>query len=318
MRNYVIRRVLLVIPTIVLAMTMIFALLRYLPADAATLMLGAEGQPYSQEAADRLRAQLGLGQPLHVQYLEFWGNVLRGDLGHSLWSKQPVLNEISHRFPVTLELLVIALALGWVWGITTGIISALKRDQLVDHVARSLSILGLSVPIFWTGILLIVLPARWWGWTPLRHYEPLWQNPVENLQLMILPAFVLALFLGAPVMRLARTTMLDVLRQDYIRTAHAKGLRTGKVVLRHAVRNSLIPVVTLMGVQVVVGLGGIVILETLFSIPGMGRLLIVEALPKRDYPMIQAINLVVALTAATVNLGVDLSYGLLDPRIRHQ
>ena len=313
-----IRRILLVIPTLMLAMTMIFALLRYLPADAAMLMLGAEGQPYSQEAADRLRDRLGLGRPLYVQYFDFWGNVLRGDLGDSLWTKQPVLDEISHRFPVTLELLVIALALGWVWGVTAGIISALKRDQLVDHVARSLSIAGLSVPIFWTGILLIVLPARWWGWTPLRHYEPLWENPVENLQLMILPAIVLALFLGAPVMRLARTTMLDVLRQDYIRTAHAKGLRTGKVVLRHAVRNSLIPVVTLMGVQVVVGLGGIVILETLFSIPGMGRLLIVEALPKRDYPMIQGINLVVAVTAATVNLAVDLSYGLLDPRIRYQ
>ena len=317
MRNYALQRVLLIIPTLVLAGTIIFAILRILPGDAVVLMLGSEGQVYTKENEEALRQRLGMDKPVVVQYVQFWGDLMRGDLGTSIWTKRPVIEDILSRLPVTIELLGIAIVVGWVWGILVGIIAAVKPDSLTDHVARSAAILGLSVPIFWTGELLIVLPARYFQWTPLRPFQYLWDSPLENLQLMIFPALVLAIFLGAPVMRLTRTTLLDVLRQDYIRTAKAKGLSSRSVIWRHSLRNALLPVVTLMGIQVVLGLGGVVILESLFSIPGMGQLLVSNALPKRDYPMIQGINIIIASAAAVVSLLVDLSYGFLDPRVQH-
>ena len=316
MHVYFLQRVLLVIPTLLLAGTMIFGITRFLPGDAAALMLGAEGDAFTQENLEALRDRLGLNEPLPTQFVSFWADTIRGDLGTSIWTKKPVTDEIARRLPTTLELLFISMILGWIWGVAIGIVSAIKPDSWLDQLSRSIAILGLSLPIFWVGILAIVIPARLFAWTPLRGYHSLWENPAENLSLMMFPAVILAVFVGAPIMRLMRTTMLEVLRQDYIRTARAKGLGELMVLRRHVVRNALMPVVTLMGVQVVIGIGGIVILETLFNIPGMGQLLVAQALPKRDYPLIQGIVLVIAFSTAVVNLVVDLSYGFLDPRVR--
>ena len=316
MHKYLMQRLLLVIPTLFLAGTMIFAITRFLPGDAAQLMLGAEGESFTEENVAALRERLGLSDPIPLQYALFWADTLTGDLGTSIWTKQPVLDEIQRRMPVTFQMLIMAVVIGWVWGMGVGILSALRPDGWLDQIARSIAILGLSMPIFWVGILAIVLPARFFSWTPLRGYHELWEDPLQNLQLMLFPAVILGVFLGAPVMRLMRTTMLEVLRQDYVRTAYAKGLNERAVIWRHVFKNALMPVITLMGVQIVLGIGGIVILETLFNIPGMGQLLVAQALPKRDYPLIQGIVLVIAFTTAMINLLVDLSYGFLDPRVR--
>lgn len=316
MSKYFIQRVLLLIPTLFLAGSLIFSMTRILPGDAASQMLNITGEPYSEDTLVKLRERLGLSDPLPVQFVKFWANTVRGDLGTSLWTKKPVIDEIKGRLPTTLETLVLSVTFGWIWGVSVGVIAARRPDGWVDQVARSIAILGLSAPIFWVGIMTIIVPAKLVGWTPLRGYQYIWVDPVENLKLIVVPAFILAMFIGAPVMRLMRTTMLEVLRQDYIRTAYSKGLTERVVLWRHVFKNALMPVITLMGLQVVAGIGGIVILETLFNIPGMGQLLIGQALPKRDYPLVQGIVLVLAASTATVNLIVDLSYGLLDPRVR--
>jgi peptide/nickel transport system permease protein len=316
MTKYLIQRLLLVIPTLFLAGTLIFSATRILPGDAAALMLGANQEPFSEEALERLRERLGLADPLPLQFVKFWGATLQGDLGTSIWTKKPVMEEIQRRLPTTLETLALSVTFGWMWGILVGVIAARKPEGWMDQIARSIAILGLSLPIFWVGMMMIVLPAKYFGWTPLRDYKYIWDDPVQNLQLLIFPSLILGMFLGAPVMRLMRTTMLEVLRQDYIRTAYSKGLTERVVLWRHVFKNALMPVITLMGLQVVAGIGGIVVLETLFAIPGMGQLLVAQALPKRDYPLIQGIVLVMATITATVNLCVDLTYGFLDPRVR--
>ena len=320
MRDYAIRRLILIIPTMLLASTMIFGLMRYLPGDVAQIIIAQikAGAEYSEEELNELRGKLGLNKPIHIQYGEFIGGLFKGDLGTSLWTKQPVVNEMIHRFPVSVQLISMAVVMGWIMGVGVGVISALKQDTRLDYLGRSFAIAGLSVPSFWVGILIIVLPALWFRWTPLQQFVYLTEDPVRNLEIMILPALILAINLGAPVMRLSRTTLLEVLRQDYIRTAYAKGLVERVVIGRHAIRNALIPVVTVMSLQIISGLSGTVILESLFGIPGMGRLLVSEALAKRDYPMIQAINVLVAFIVVIVNLLVDLSYGFLDPRVRYR
>lgn len=310
------QRVLLIIPTLFLAGTLIFTMTRFLPGDAASMMLGNNGEAFNAENVARLKERLGLADPLPVQFAQFWMKTATGDLGTSIWTKRPVIDEIKGRLPTTMETLALSVTFGWIWGVTVGVIAARRPDGWLDQVARSIAILGLSAPIFWIGIMAIVLPAKYLQWTPLRDFKNIWVDPIENLKLLIVPSLILGVFLGAPVMRLMRTTMLEVLRQDYIRTAYAKGLPEHTVVWRHVFKNALMPVITLMGIQVVVGIGGIVILETLFNIPGMGQLLIAQALPKRDYPLVQGIVLVMALATASVNLVVDLAYGFLDPRVR--
>ncbi len=316
MSKYLAQRVLLIIPTLFLAGTLIFGMTRILPGDAASMMLGNNGEAFSAANVQALKERLGLADPLPVQFVKFWANTARGDLGTSIWTRRPVIDEIKGRLPTTLETLLLSVAMGWIWGVGVGVISARRPDGWLDQGARSLAILGLSVPIFWVGTMSIVLPAKFFGWTPLRDFKPLWVDPISNLELLMVPSLILAVFLGAPVMRLMRTTMLEVLREDYIRTAYSKGLQERAVIWRHVFKNALMPVITLMGIQVVVGIGGIVILETLFAIPGMGQLLISQALPKRDYPLVQGIVIVMACSTAVVNLTVDLAYGVLDPRVR--
>jgi peptide/nickel transport system permease protein len=313
MRRYLLRRLALMLPTLLGVSIVVFTLVRLLPGDAVTMLL--QEYNYAKDA-DEMRTRLGLDRPYHVQYLEWLGNVVRGDLGTSLRSKNPIVDEIGDRIPVTLELGVLALAVGMLVAIPIGILSAARQDTTPDYVARSLAIAMLAVPSFWLGTLAITLPSVWWQWTPPLRYTRLFDDPGRNLAQVIIPAVILGLALSGALMRLTRAQMLEVLRQDYIRTATAKGMRDLAVVLRHGLRNAFIPVLTLLGLQISILVSGTVVLESVFALPGMGRYLL-ESVQYRDYPAIQAINLLFATLIVSANLIVDLLYGWLDPRVRY-
>jgi peptide/nickel transport system permease protein len=312
---YTVRRLVALLPTLFFASVIVFVSVRLIPGSVIDLMLA--NNPL---AADKDRAAieqaLGLDKPMVMQYLHWAGNALRGDLGRSLWQETPVLNEILTRAPVTLELTVLSMVISLLIGVPIGVYSALRQDTAGDYVTRSLSILMLAVPGFWLGTLVMVFPSIWWGWSPELTYVPLTQDPLQNLRMMIIPAAILGAGLSAYTMRLMRTTMLEVMRQDYIRTAWAKGLGESLIVVRHALKNALIPVITLVGVEVAAIIGIAVILEQIFVLPGMG-LLLIEAVGTRDYPVITGIFLVVGICVMLINLVVDLSYGLLDPKVKY-
>jgi len=313
LRRYIVKRLFIAIPSLLIASIVVFALPRLIPGDAVQLML--EEKAYAKDI-EELRAKLGLNRPLHVQYVEWAGRAVRGDLGESLWTKRPVLEEIGHRLPITLELALIALAISLLIALPVGIIAAVRQDSLGDLVARSVAILGLSVPGFWLATLVIVLPAIWWNWRPSADFTPFTTDPVANLRHMWLPALVLGIAAAAALMRLTRGMLLEVLRQDYVRTAWSKGLAERAIVFKHALRNGIIPVVTLLGTQLPQIIGGTVVIETIFGLPGMSRFLF-DAINQRDYPVIQGVNLIVVSTVVMVNLAVDALYAVLDPRIRY-
>jgi peptide/nickel transport system permease protein len=251
-----------------------------------------------------------------VQYAEWLGRVVRGDLGESLWTKRPVVEEIGRRLPLTLELTFFATAFAILISIPIGVVSASRQDTLRDYVARSVAILGLSVPGFWLATLVIVLPAIWWGWRPVGDFTEFAKDPVAHVTQFLLPALILGVASAAALMRLTRGMLLEILRQDYVRTAWAKGLREGGVVLKHGLRNAVIPVMTVLGIQIAQIVGGTVIIEQIFGIPGMSRFLF-DAINQRDYPVIQGVNLVVVSLIVLVNLAVDAMYAVLDPRLRY-
>jgi peptide/nickel transport system permease protein len=313
LRRYIVKRLFIAIPSLLIASVVVFALPRLIPGDAVQLML--EEKAYAKDI-DELREKLGLNRPLHVQYVEWAGRAVRGDLGESLWTKRPVLEEIGHRLPITLELALIALAISLLIALPVGIIAAVRQDSLGDLLARSVAILGLSVPGFWLATLVIVLPAIWWNWRPSSEFTPFTVDPVANLRHMWLPAVVLGIAAAAALMRLTRGMLLEVLRQDYVRTAWSKGLAERAIVFKHALRNGIIPVVTLLGTQLPQIIGGTVVIETIFGLPGMSRFLF-DAINQRDYPVIQGVNLIVVSTVVMVNLAVDALYAVLDPRIRY-
>src|SRR5436190_7207390 len=313
LRRYVAKRLLVAIPSLLIASLIVFALPRLIPGDAVQLMLAEKA--YAKDVAE-LRAKLGLDRPLHVQYVDWLGKVVRGDLGESLWTRRPVLEEIGQRLPVTLTLAVFALTFALAIALPVGVISAARQDSLADFFARSTAILGLSVPNFWLATLLIVMPAIWWGWRPVGDFVEFSASPLGYLRQMLLPAAVLGIAASAALMRLTRGMLLEVLRQDYVRTAWAKGLAERAIVLKHALRNAIIPVVTLLGTQLPQIIGGTVIIEYVFGLPGMSRFLF-DAINQRDYPVIQGVNLVVVSTIVTLNLAVDALYAVLDPRIRY-
>src|SRR5688572_7823343 len=313
LRRYIVKRLFIAIPSLLIASVVVFALPRLIPGDAVQLML--EEKAYAKDI-EELRAKLGLNRPLHVQYVEWAGRAVRGDLGESLWTKRPVLEEIGHRLPITLELALIALAISLLIALPVGIIAAVRQDSLGDLLARSVAILGLSVPGFWLATLVIVLPAIWWNWRPSADFTPFTTDPVANLRHMWLPALVLGIAAAAALMRLTRGMLLEVLRQDYVRTAWSKGLAERAIVFKHALRNGIIPVVTLLGTQLPQIIGGTVVIETIFGLPGMSRFLF-DAINQRDYPVIQGVNLLVVTTVVVVNLAVDTLYAVLDPRIRY-
>ena len=314
MHLYLARRLLLVVPTLVGVSIVVFALVRLLPGDAVTMLL--QDYAYARDA-DELRARLGLDRPVYVQYAEWLGGVLRGDLGTSLRSKTPVAEELANRIPVTAELGALALLIGLAIAIPVGVISAVRQDTRTDYLARSAAIGMLAIPSFWLGTLVITLPSVWWGWTPPLRYTRLLDDPAKNLGHVIVPAIILGLALSGALMRLTRAQMLEVLRQDFVRTAAAKGLDERAVVFRHALKNAFIPVLTLLGLQVSILVSGTVVLESVFVLPGMGRYLL-EAVQYRDYPAIQALNLIFATVIVLANLVVDLLYGWLDPRVRYR
>jgi peptide/nickel transport system permease protein len=313
MRNYVLRRLVVAVPSLLIASLIVFTLPRLIPGDVVQMML--QEKAYGKDLED-LRAKLGLNRPIPVQYVDWLGAVARGNLGESLWTRQPVLAEMARRLPVTALLGVMALGVAILIGIPVGIVSAVRPDGIVDFLARSAAILGLSVPAFVTAILVTLLPAIWWGWTPRGRFVEFSSGPAAYLLQFLLPAIILGIASAAGIMRLTRGMLLEVLRQDYVRTAWAKGLRERIVVLKHGLKNALIPVMTVLGLQVAAIAGGAVIIEWIFGIPGMGQFL-VDAIVQRDYPVIQGINLVIVTIVVVTNLTVDLVYAVLDPRIRY-
>ena len=316
MRGYVLRRLLALLPTLVLASMIVFVTVRLIPGDVIDLMLSQNDVAADKRSREELIAALGLDVPMWQQYFRWIGAiVLHGDLGKSLWQGTPVASQLLARLPVTFELGAIALVVGLIIALPIGVYSALRQDTMGDYLARSFSILLLAVPSFWLGTMVVVFPSIWWGWSPPIEFTPFWQSPAQNLEQMLLPGVVLGAALSAITMRLTRTMMLEVLRQDYIRTAWAKGLGERLVIVRHALRNALIPVVTLIGLQAPLLIGGAVIIEQIFVIPGMG-LLLLEAVQQRDYPIITGVFLMVGVAVMLINLVVDLSYGLLDPKVR--
>ena len=316
MLAYTARRLLALLPTLFFASVIVFVSVRLIPGSVIDLMLANNPLAVDKDRAV-IEAALGLDKPMHVQYLYWAGGLLRGDLGRSLWQDTPVMHEILARLPVTLELTVLAMLVSIVVGVPIGVYSAIRQDTAGDYLTRSLAILLLAIPSFWLATLVMVFPSIWWGWAPELKYVPFTQDPVTNLKMLMLPAVILGTALSALNMRLMRTTMLEVLRQDYIRTAWAKGLDETLVVLRHALRNALIPVVTLLGLEVAGVIGGSVILEQIFVLPGLG-LLLLEAVGTRDYPVVTGIFLIVGVCVMLINLLVDLSYGLLDPKVRYR
>jgi peptide/nickel transport system permease protein len=314
MRQYVLKRLLLVVPTLLLVSIIVFSLNHMLPGDVVVLMF--EEKAYAKDL-ETLRAKLGLDRPLYIQYFSWIGQVRGGDLGESLWTKRPVLEEIMRRLPVSLKLGAMAIIVALCIALPIGVLSAIRQDTLKDYTARSAAIVGLSVPPFWKATLVIVLPSIWFGWAPPLQFTPFSENPWQHLSQFILPAIILGIAPGASIMRLTRALMLEVLRQDYIRTAWSKGMREPRVVLKHALKNAIIPVITIVGIQVAEIASGTVIMETIFGLPGMGRFL-VDAIFQRDYTVVQGVILLTSTITVVINLLVDLTYAQLDPRIRYQ
>jgi peptide/nickel transport system permease protein len=317
MQAYIARRLLLIIPTIVLVTLIVFCLIRFVPGDVVELMVAEMADAGGEIDEEAIRQTLGLDVPIHVQYGRWIWGILQGDFGKSLLSSTRVVDEVRTRFPVSLELGILAILLGQIVAVPVGIYSAVRQDTPSDYISRTLAIAFLCVPNFWLGTLVMVYPAIWWGWSPSVEYIPLVEDPIGNLKMFVIPAIILGLSASGTTMRMTRTMMLEVLRQDYVRTAWSKGLKETVVVLRHALRNALIPVVTIIGFRIPVLIGGTVIMEQIFCLPGMGRLMI-EALNSRDYTMLSGVNLFIAVFVLVNNLAIDLSYAYLDPRVRYR
>ena len=321
MGTYIIRRLLLVIPTLLIVTALTTIAIRLIPGDAVDVLVGQmdlSGKENRVELRARLEAELGLDAPIPVQYVRWWKDVLlHGDLGDSIFMGVSVKDQIKQRLPVTLEIGVLALVIAMLISFPIAIFSAVRQDTIGDYAFRSLAIIFISLPEFWVGIMVVVFPSIWWGWSPPIINISLWDDPIGNLKMYILPAAILGMGINGVNMRLMRTMMLEVVREDYIRTAYAKGLTERVVILRHAVKNALIPVVTVIGLNVPVVIGGSIIIEQIFGLPGMGRLA-VEAAFIRDYPVIIGVTLVYAFVVLLIILITDLSYAFLDPRIRYK
>ena len=315
MQAFIVRRILALLPTILFTSVIVFASIRLIPGDVIDLML-AQNDISSDSDRAAIEASLGLDQPIYSQYFIWVSELLQGDLGNSLWQNTPVTELLALTIPITFELGFLALIVALSVAIPIGIYSAMRQDTAGGYIARSFSLLMLAIPSFWLGTLVMVFPSVWWRWSPPLQYTPFMDDPLANLAHMLVPAILLGLSMSAVTMRMTRTMMLEVLRQDYIRTARAKGLSENIVVFRHALRNCLIPVVTLIGLQAPLLIGGAVILEQIFVVPGMG-LLLLEAVFQRDYPIVTGVFLIVGLVILLINLLVDLTYGFLDPKVRH-
>lgn len=322
MNTYIIRRLLLVIPTLLIVSMTIFVVIRLIPGDTIDLMINEHAGGMTKETQlamrDYLAKTMGLDVPIHVQYGRWLkAIVLHGDLGISLWKKTPITDELIQKMPISFELGLFGLVIAMLISFPIGIYSAVRQDTIGDYVGRSVAIAFIAVPSFWIGTMVVVFPSIWWGWSPPLEPIAFSEDPMGNLAQFALPGTILGMSLCGTNMRYIRTMMLEVLRQDYIRTAWAKGLKERVVVIRHVLRNALIPIVTLLGLSLPVLIGGTVILEQIFSLPGMGRLLVSSAMV-RDYTIISGVSLTIATAVVLINLCIDLLYGILDPRIRYQ
>ena len=318
MQAYLARRLLALVPALFFASLIVFVIVRLVPGNIIDMMLAQNDVGADKLSRDQLVSTLGLDRPMWLQYFHWIGGILfQGDFGRSLWQNTPVRELLAARLPVTFQLGFMAMIIALCIALPIGIYSAIRQDTAGDYLTRSFSILMLAVPSFWMGTMVMVFPSIWWGWSPQVRFVAFSEDPLQNLSQMILPAIILGTALSAITMRLTRTMMLEVLRQDYIRTAWAKGLSERLVVVRHALRNALIPVVTLIGLQAPILIGGAVIVEQIFVIPGMG-LLLLDAISQRDYPIITGVSIVIGLCVMLINLAVDLSYGLLDPKVRYR
>jgi peptide/nickel transport system permease protein len=316
MHKYIIRRLLLAIPVLLLASLIVFGLMRVMPGDALTALMAESGNVGEREL-QKLRKDLGLDLPYYEQYLIWLWQMVSLNPGYSIFTSEPIPVALKKSIPVTIELALLAMILGLVIAIPLGVLSATRQDKPSDYVGRLVAISGLSLPDFWLGTLVITFAAIWFGWIPPLGYASMWESPWTNLQQFLLPAAVLGFRLSAATMRMTRSTLLEVLREDYVRTAWAKGLGERVIIYKHALKNALIPVVTIVGGQLGTLLAGTVIVETIFALPGMGRLT-VEAILYRDYPIVQTNVMLVAGTLVMLNLLVDLTYAWLDPRIHYQ
>ena len=334
MRAYIIRRLLLIIPTLFLLTILVFFSVRFIPGDIIDIMVAdlsnmGMGGPIDREALER---KLGLDVPVYVQYGRWIGvlptpdptikeshfnGILQGTLGESLLGGLTVQQRILARLPVTIELGVLAIVIGLVIALPVGIYSAIRQYTVADYVGRSFAIIGLATPNFWLGLMVMIYPAIWWSWSPPMQLIPFSEDPLGNLGMFLIPSLILGTASAAATMRMTRTMMLEVLRQDYIRTAWSKGLKERIVVIRHAIKNALIPVVTLIGLQLPILIGGAVIIENIFNLPGLGRLML-DALEIRDYPLVSGINLLFATAVVGINLMIDLIYAYLDTRVRYE
>lgn len=315
MIQYIGRRLVGLVPTVLILLFLVVVMVDMIPGDIIDLMLE---EKYAKNDASRLvlAHDLGLDRSLMARYVDYSFGVFRGDFGNSLWTSQPVSSLIGGRAGVTAEIGVIAIVVGAALGIGIGVISAVKQDGPLDYLLRSIAVLGVSLPTFVIATAVVVFPAIWWGRAPSLRYVSIGEDFIGHLKIVMLPAIVLGISLAASLMRLMRTTMLEVLREDYIRTAHAKGLSAYTVVTRHALKNAMIPVITLLGLQIAFLIGGSVVVEAVFAIPGIGRLLL-GSIASRDYPVLQGIVVIIGLFVMVTNLLIDLSYAWLDPRIRY-
>ena len=321
MRAYLIRRLLLIIPTLWILTIMVFLAVRFLPGDVVDAMV-AEMESWSAAGGvidrEAIESMLGLDVPVHVQYGRWMGGILlRGSFGESLTGHWAIEERIIGRLPVTLELGFLAIVIGLVIALPVGIYSAIRQDTAADYVGRTVAVIGIATPNFWLGIMVMLYPAIWWGWSPSVELIPFKEDPLGNLGMFLIPSLILGTAMSAATMRLTRTMMLEVLRQDYIRTAWSKGLKERVIIIRHAIKNAFIPVLTLIGMQLPLLVGGSVILEEIFVLPGIGRMF-VAALNARDYPVVSAINLLLAIVVLLSSLLIDMLYPYLDPRIRYE
>lgn len=315
MSGYVLRRLLALLPTLFIASVIVFVTIRMIPGDTIDLMMSQNDTSATRQSREQLESALGFDKPIHLQYISWISAILlHGDMGKSLWTSASVGHELLLRLPVTFTIGVMALLVSLGIGIPIGVYAAIRQDTLGDYALRTLSVLLLAVPGFWIGTLVMLFPSIWWGWSPSVRFVTFSADPGAYLLQLAIPAVILGGSLSAIVMRLTRALMLEVLRQDYIRTARAKGLPVRVVVIRHALRNALVPVVTLVGIQAPLLFGGAVILEQIFVIPGIG-LLLLESVANRDYPMVSGVFLVVGVAVLFINFLVDLSYGFLDPKV---
>ena len=328
MGSYIIRRFILILPTVVLASIIVFFIIRLIPGSAIDIVIsrmdsmqmtggGYGAKKPMEEMRAKIAAQLGLDAPIYVQYGRWMGGILRGDLGDMLWADIPITEELLKRLPVTVELGVIAIIASILISFPIGIYSGIRQDTVVDYIARSFAILCIAVPGFWLGTMVVVLPAVYLNWSPAVFYIPFIDDPGGNFIQFIIPGIILGMATAGINMRMTRTMMLEVLRQDFVRTAWAKGLREKIIVFRHVLKNALIPVITIIGLQIPIVVGGAVIIEQIFNLPGLGRML-VRATAERDYTTLSGVTFLIAIFVLFVNLLVDLSYGYLDPRVRYE